>query len=379
MTVEALDNSTARWRSQERRPLRVMHVDTERGWRGGERQALWLAEALARLGDVNVFAARRGEPLGRRAAAAGFTVEEIAPTFEGDLRAAWRLRRALRTHRVGIVHAHTAHAVTLGALATIGTGIPLVATRRVDFPLHDNAGTRWKYARVAALIAISQAVADVVASARLRTPVVVVPDGTDVRRQRRPADAATLASLGVPAGAPLVVQVSQLVDHKDPLTFVAAVAAAKHRTPALQALLIGDGPLRGAVERAVADAGLRDSLHVPGYRPDADMLLAAADVVTLSSREEGMGSVLLDALVFSRPVAATRAGGIPEVVRDGETGLLVAVGDAGGLGAAITTLLTDRSLAARLGAAARARAPRFSTEVMATHTRAVYEALLSID
>jgi glycosyltransferase involved in cell wall biosynthesis len=90
-----------------------------------------------------------------------------------------------------------------------------------------------------------------------------------------------------------------------------------------------------------------------------------------------MGSVLLDALVFSRPVAATRAGGIPEVVRDGETGFLVPIGDGEALGAAIVTLLTDRSLAARMGAAARARAPEFSIEAMAMRTRDVYERVLA--
>ena len=168
------------------------------------------------------------------------------------------------------------------------------------------------------------------------------------------------------------MQVAQLVGHKDPLTFVGAIAAARERVPTLQALLVGDGPLRATVERAVRTQGLEGVLHVAGYRTDADALLAAADVVTLSSREEGMGSVLLDALVFARPVAATRAGGIPEIVRHGETGLLSAVGDAAGLGASIATLLLDHGLRARLGAAGHSRAPEFSVEAMTTRTRDVY-------
>ena len=90
-----------------------------------------------------------------------------------------------------------------------------------------------------------------------------------------------------------------------------------------------------------------------------------------------MGSVLLDAIVFGRPVAATRAGGIPEVVRAGETGLLVPVGDHEALGAAIHSLLADRALASRMGAAARARAPEFSVEAMAMRTRELYERVLA--
>jgi glycosyltransferase involved in cell wall biosynthesis len=350
----------------------VLHVGTERGWRGGERQTLWLAQGLTRVGDVNLIAAREGEPLALRAAEAGIQVVPLSPTFEADPRAAWTLRRAIREHRIDIVHAHAAHAVTLAAMATLGTPVPLVVARRVDFRLRDNAGTRWKYGRAAMIVTVSQAVSDVVERAGLPVPLVVVPDGTDVRRPRDPADAGQLEGLGVPRGAPLVVQVAQLVGHKDPLTFVRAIAAARKRMPRVHALLVGDGPLRAEVERAVRDLGVEDALHVVGYRGDADRLLAAADVVTLSSREEGMGSVLLDALVFSRPVAATRAGGIPEVVRDGETGILVPVGDGEALGAAIVTLLTDRSLAARMGSAARARAPEFSIEAMAIRTREVY-------
>jgi glycosyltransferase involved in cell wall biosynthesis len=355
----------------------VLHLGTERGWRGGERQTLWLAQGLAGLGDTNVIGAREHEPLAARAAAAGVEVVSLAPAFEGDPRAAWRLRRAIHDHRIDLVHAHAAHDITLAAIATLGSDVPLVAARRVDFPLRDNAGTRWKYRRTAAVIAISQAVADVVARAGLGVPVSVVPDGTDVRRHRAPATAETLASMGVPRGAPLVVQVAQLVGHKDPLTFVRAIAAAAKRISRMHALLVGEGPLRGAVEQAVRKLGVQDVLHVVGYRDDADQLLAAADVVTLSSREEGMGSVLLDALVFSRPVAATRAGGILEVVRDGETGILSPVGDGEALGAGIVTLLTDRSLAARMGAAGRARAPEFSIEAMAMRTRDVYEQVLA--
>ena len=117
-------------------------------------------------------------------------------------------------------------------------------------------------------------------------------------------------------------------------------------------------------------------IHLAGYRTDADALLAAANVVVLSSREEGMGSVLLDALAFGRPVAATRAGGIPEVVVDGESGLLAEVRDPEALGAAIARLLTDRDLASRLASRAQARAAEFSVERMTDRTIEVYERVI---
>ena len=358
--------------------MRILHIDTERGWRGGERQALWLAVELARRGHTMLIAARPGEPLDRRAAEAGVDVVPCAPAFEADPRAALRLRAVVRRGRFDLLHAHTAHAITLGALATIGTGVPLIAARRVDFPLRRNAGTRWKYGRAAAIIAVSHAVARVLTAGGIDSRrIAVVPDGTDVHRTIAAASAATLSSLGVVAGRPLAVQVAQLVAHKDPLNFVHAIAAARESVPELQALLVGDGPLRADAEAAVRALGLEHVLHFAGYRTDADALLAAANVAVLSSREEGMGSVLLDALLLGKPIAATRAGGIPEIVSHEVNGLLAPTGEGRALGNNIARLVRDRALAARLGSAARERVHEFSVERMTDRTLAVYEDVMA--
>jgi glycosyltransferase involved in cell wall biosynthesis len=357
---------------------RVLHVDTERGWRGGERQALWLATELANRGHGSIVAARRGEPLIARAAEHGLEVVDCNPRSEIDLVAAQGLRRAIRKHEINIVHAHTAHAVAAGAIATLGTSIPLIVARRVDFALRKNAGTRWKYGRAVAIIAISNAVARILENGGIgRDRLHVVPDGVDMHRSVVPATRDVLSKIGIPADAPVVVQVSQLVAHKDPVNFVRAVARLRERVPTAHALLVGDGPLRADVEREVEHLGLQKVLHVTGYRTDADALLAAATVATLSSREEGMGSVLLDALAFGVPIAATRAGGIPEVVVDEESGLLADVQDPSSLGDAIARLLTDDALAARLRANSREWAKRFSVERMTDKTMSVYESVLS--
>lgn len=358
--------------------LRVLHVDTERGWRGGERQALWLAREMDRRGHGSILAVRRGEPLSARAAEAGLTVVDCSPFGEIDPRAAWRLRGVIRDHRVDVVHAHTAHAVAVAALAMLGASVPLVISRRVDFPLRTNAGTRWKYGRASVVIAISQAVARVLATSGVAADrIVVVPDGVDVGRVVTRATPETLASLGVSANGRLIVQVAQLVGHKDPLNFVRAMARVVELVPGAQGLLVGDGPLRSDVEREVHRLGLESSVRLAGYRTDADSLLAVADVACLSSREEGMGSVLLDALAFGVPVAATRAGGIPEVIVDEECGLLADTEDPRGLGDAIARLIRDDALRARVLANAKPRANEFSVERMTDRTIAVYESVLA--
>lgn len=354
--------------------LTVVHVDTERGWRGGQRQVLWLASALEDLGVDSIVAARLGEPLASRAQGAGLDVYPLRPIAEVDPLAVFSLRRLIRRSGAQIVHAHSGHAVGLAALATLGTTARMIVTRRVDFPLRRNPGTRWKYSRASAVIAISTAVADALRASGIATErITIIPSGIDLDRQVVPVSGTVLATLGVPAGSPLVVQVAQLVDHKDPLTFVRAVKHARKDVPALHALLVGSGYLSAEIVAAVRAAGLRDALHVLGFRQDADAFIAAADVVTLSSREEGLGTVLLDAMAFGGAVAATRAGGVPEIIEDGVNGLLAPVGDGHGLGAAIARLLEDPALAARLKVAARQKVREFSVKRTAERTLAVYK------
>jgi glycosyltransferase involved in cell wall biosynthesis len=167
--------------------------------------------------------------------------------------------------------------------------------------------------------------------------------------------------------------VAALVKHKDPLTFVNAMKSVVSAIPNAHALMIGDGPLRPEVERAIAQSGLGENVHLAGYRTDADALLTVADVVALSSREEGLGTVLIDALWMGKPIAATRAGGIPEIVEDGLCGLLSPPEDGPALGSTISQLLMDSALRTRFSIAGRARASAFSVERTAGRTALVYE------
>jgi glycosyltransferase involved in cell wall biosynthesis len=352
-----------------------MHINTERGWRGGERQTLWLAQGLARAGHRSLLVARPGQPLAERAAAAGLEIIPSTPGSELDIAAARWMRRAIVANEVEIVHAHTAHAVALAAMAVRRTPARMVLTRRTAFRLRANPFTRWKYRRASAMIAISEAVkVMLVAGGMNEAGIEVIPSGVPMDREVTPA---SRAELGVAADAPLVVLVGALTREKDPLTFVRAVASARERVTALRALIVGDGPLRGVVEEEVEKLGLSHALWLTGHRADADALIATADLLVLCSTEEGLGSVLLDAMALGKPVVATDAGGIPEIVLPDETGLLVPVGDDRAMGSAIARVLADPELAARLAEAARARAPRYAMDEVVARTVALYERVLS--
>ncbi len=352
-------------------------MDTERSWGGGQRQLCALAVGLRQRGCESWVAARPETRLAVELGRAGVPVVPLSPWCEWDPRAVSRLRAALLDARADVVHAHAAHAVALAALARAGTAARLMVTRRVALPLRKNPFSRWKYARSARFIAVSERVQGALRASGIGPArISVVRSGVDVTRAVRRADQATLRSLGVDRRHPLVVMVSALVPpHKDPETFVAGIAAVRDAGRDVQALLVGAGPLARAAERARRRYGLEGVLWLAGHRSDAVALLAAADVAVLSSRDEGLGTTLLDAMLAGVPVVSTAAGGVVEIVRDGVDGLLVPVGDGPALGAAILRVLDDPGLRAALVAAAHERVRHFSIERTVDGTLEAYRML----
>src|SRR2546427_3512563 len=139
--------------------LTIFHVDGERGFRGGERQLLYLAAALRAKGHANIVGCRPGQELEREARRQGFETLALPFHFEFDLISAWKLGRAARGRSRAIVHAHTAHAAGIALVCRWLGGPPAVAHRRVDFPL--SPSSRFKYERMARLVVVSEAIARV--------------------------------------------------------------------------------------------------------------------------------------------------------------------------------------------------------------------------
>jgi glycosyltransferase involved in cell wall biosynthesis len=356
---------------------RVVHVDTEHAWGGGQRQVHALAVGLQERGLRSWAAVRPRTDLAVALTRDGVSVLGIAPRWEWDPVAALRLRALLRRVGADVVHAHAAHAVATAALASHGTTTQLLVSRRVALPLRRNPLSRWKYGRSARFLAVSERVRTVLCAGGVAPQrVAVVRSGIDLRRPPRRAEPGTLRELGVEPGHRLVVMVSSLIPpHKDPDTFLAAIAAARGCGADVHALLVGGGPLEERARRTRRRLGLENVVTIPGFRRDAVELLAAADVAVLSSREEGLGTTLLDAMAAGVPVVATAAGGVAEIVRDGLDGLLTPVGDGAALGAAIARVLGDRALRNRLVAAGLQRVRQFTIERTVDETLAVYRAL----
>jgi glycosyltransferase involved in cell wall biosynthesis len=183
--------------------------------------------------------------------------------------------------------------------------------------------------------------------------------------------------LGIPADRTVVGVVATLQDKKGHRVLLDAVA----RTPGLEAawlMLVGDGPMRPSLEAYAAQLGITDRVTFCGTRRDLGNVLPAMDIFALPSLWEGLPLALILAMGASRPVVATRLAGIPEVVTDGESGLLVEPGDATALGAALARLCSDPSLRARLGTRARAAVrDRFGADAYSAAVIGIYEEFLA--
>jgi glycosyltransferase involved in cell wall biosynthesis len=191
-----------------------------------------------------------------------------------------------------------------------------------------------------------------------------------------PNVASARQSLGLDVDRPLVMQVARLSAQKDPLAFVQGAALVVRRRPDAQFALVGQGPMRDAVASCIQALGLGKHVHLLGWRDQAHRLMAAADIVTLTSRWEGSPYSLLEAMAASRPVVATAVNGCPEIVADRETGLLVPPGDVPAWAARVAELLNRPALAAEMGVQGRRRAEQlFSVQTTTRHTEQLYRSL----
>jgi glycosyltransferase involved in cell wall biosynthesis len=351
--------------------MRVLHVDPERGWGGGEVQVLLLARALARRGVASTLAADPRGALTRAAAAAGVPVAPLAIANHLDLRAALALRRLAAGYDV--IHFHTARAHAM-APACRRAGVRLVVTRRMDYVPAGGPYARFLYNRaVDGVIAISEGVRTALVAAGVRPERVrVVPSAVDPERVTAGPGAreAVRRAWGVAPDAVAVVVLGALVRRKGHAVLLAA-AARLGDAAAVRWVFCGAGEERTALEAAAAPLG--DRVVFAGFRDDVGACLAAADVVALPSLQEGLGVAALEAMAAGRPVVASRVGGLAEAVADGETGLLVPPGDAAALATALGRLVAEPALRERLGAAGRRRAAaRHDPANMADGTLACY-------
>ncbi len=356
----------------------VLHVDTGASWRGGQRQVLFLHRGLLERGVRSRLVCSRGGELLRRARREGLPAEGLPLRGEWDLWSALRIARIARREGASVLHAHSSHAQALALLArAFGWRGPVVATRRVDFVPRAHPLNRWKYHGVSRLVVISRAIRDIMLGFGLPPEKLrIVPSGVEPVPAPPGAAARFRESVGVSPGEPLVGNVAHLADHKGQRYLVDAAARVLERVPRARFVIVGTGELEAPLKARAAGLGLGDRMVFAGFRDDIPAVLEGLDVFVMSSHLEGLGTSVMDALLAGRPVVATRAGGIPDIIEDGVHGVLVPPRDPEALAGGIVRVLENPGWARDLARAGRDRVLReFGVDAMVRGCLRVYREL----
>jgi glycosyltransferase involved in cell wall biosynthesis len=357
-----------------------LHIDTGRAWGGGQHQVMQTVVGLRALGQRAVLVARPDGELLKRMRE-GMDLVPLAPQHDVDLAAAWRLSRVVKQMRPEVVHAHDPGGLAMSALAlSIAAPSPrpaLVAAHRIESRLPHSSFSRWTHGEADGFIAnTGVTAARLVTDGIPRSKISVVHEGVDVDRIARLAPADVHAEFYLPHGSPVVGNVGALVPHKGHHDLIDAAALVVRDVPDARFVIIGDGELRESLERQIKDRHLERHVFLAGFRLDAVELIKGCDLFAVSPVHEGMCTALVEAMAAAKAAVATSAGGIPEVMADGETGYLVSPRDHHGMADRLVFLLKHPATRAAMGEAALRRArDRFTVEQMVAATAAVYERL----
>ena len=351
--------------------MRVVHIHRMRGIGGSERHLLTLLPALAERGIEPVFVGLDDPAWDPRDFYEALTVPAVRIPAPRDLDPVL-LARLVRDLRGDIVHTHLVHADVYGGLAAKLRGTTLVSTKHNDDPFRSGS---FRFVERGLALLADRVVAISESLRRFTVERVGVParkvETIHYGLDAPPAAWGSNPPDDVPAGARIVLSVSRLTQQKGIDTAVRALATLPDDTVLV---VLGEGPERAALQSLARELAVEQRLFLPGRVPDVAAWLRRASVYTQPARWEGFGLAVLEAMVCSLPVVATNVSSLPELVADGDTGVLVSPDDPAALARGIERALAEP----RLGQAGSERARReFSVARMADRTAALYGTLLS--
>ncbi len=368
------------------RRLRVLFVIDNAGALGGaERFVTGLAMHMPRDRVQSwVCSTRDGEPAAiEELREAGIPHLNVGRHAKWDVHRLRSLVTLVRDQRFDVVHAHKFGSNIWGGLIGRSCGVPVILAHEHNWS-YGGRGARARalidgqiIGRLATrFIAVSESnrermstLEGVPAEKIVVMPTAYIPhpgrDGGDVR-----------AELGLAPGTPIIGVAAGLRPEKALDVMIESFARLSTRVAGVQLVIAGDGPCRGGLERQITRLGVAGSVHLLGARRDVDSILRGVDVGAMSSDWEGMPLFVFECMATDTPLVATAVGGLPEIVSDGETGLLVAPQNVAALADALERLLTDRDFAARLAARAAESLPRYTIDSVASSFADLYDQLL---
>ena len=361
--------------------MKVLHLSSENSWRGGEQQMAYLILELKKLG-INSFAAvKEGSAFEKWCVENNIPFVSLAFTNDFDFSSAWKLKEYCGKEQFDLVHLHSSRSHGIAFLSSLlGNKTPLVLSRKVDFKLKQNFFSKWKYnhSRIKKIICVSDKIREIMGR-ELRHPekCVTVYDGIDLERfAGKGVRGIIRKEFGINDDEIIIGNIAAIAPHKDYFTFLDTATVLGRKIKA-KFFIAGEGPLRKEIEKRIASMNLEKDVYVLGFRNDLENVFAELSVLLYTSKEEGLGSTLLDAMAYGLPIVTTEAGGIPEIVKNEFNGLTAPVRNPQVLSEQVMRMLSDHSLREKLVANGKKYVREFSKEKMAERTLEVYRQVLS--
>ncbi len=366
----------------ELKNIPILHLNTARTWRGGEKQTLYLSRYLQELGYSSAVICQDDSELHHRLRDMSLERYPVRMRSELDVFSAIAIARIMKRLKPGILHMHTAHAHTLGMMSNLFYSIPLnVVSRRVNFRIGRNFLSRLKYRFPDAYIAVSDAVRAVLVEDGIPEDRVVTIHSGIVPYSREEIETDYLfdefQEIDNLKGRIRLVNVAALTPQKDQATLIGAMDYLVKSDRRYILFIVGEGELKRSLLELRDILGLQDHIVFTGFRDDAINFIKFSDLYVLSSRGEGLGTSIIEAMAMGRPIVATEVGGIPELIDSGESGILVERENPVQLADAIRRVVFDDSLRNRISEGAFRKAGEFSIKRTVSRTIEVYETLLS--
>jgi glycosyltransferase involved in cell wall biosynthesis len=357
--------------------MRVLYVDLEREWRGGQSQALLTLGGLRERGHDAELLAARDSPLANRALETGITVHQV-PRFGLRGWAALATRGLIARRRFELVHLNEPHALTAAWLAGTHREVPLLLSRRIGFPLRKNAVSQARYRAVQRFVANSKDVAQsLIDSGIAPERISIVNEGVEIFPLRTPEQRSSARKhWGVRESEYLFGCVSVFVPEKGQRHLIEALPLVRQLHPEVRLLLAGDGACRAELEALSKRLGQTEAVLFAGFVKDVSQVYAALDAFAFPSEFEGLGTALQAAMAAGLPCISTKRGALGEVVENERTALVVEP-NGEEFAVAMLRLINDERLRRNLsGASLREVEQRFSAGHMVENTIQVYEDVL---
>lgn len=360
---------------------KILHVSTPITWRGGEQQLVYTFEELLKQGIDQMIICPEGSELSEYCEKNNLPYTTAPKRSSMDFGFAKKISWLVKKHQFDIVHAHDSHAHTFTVLASLLYGMKksIVLHRRVDFPVSKSFFSRYKYnhPQIKRIICVSEEVRRVlIPSIKQPEKAVVVYSGIDTGKFVFSNENLIKKEFGIAEDKTLIGNVAAITQQKDYFTFVAAAEKIYQTRKDVHFVAIGQGDQKEEIEALVKEKGLTEVFTFTGFRKDVNKLMTCLDILMFSSEKEGLGTTIIDAFAAKVTVVACAAGGIPELVKPEQTGLLAEVKNPEQLASGVLRLLDDQSLKQQLVNNAKAMSDEFSKENTAKSILKVYLEIL---